>query len=127
MPAFGKSGTCRMRVFSASINHSARWGPSAVPHLALSDLEPRHVARGRSIFDVELLDSRGPGPAADRRLESIERLPLPFGRDLDAAVGPVAHPSMDAFPGGSVVSEPAEPDALHAAGNHESARHYHGE
>ena len=74
---------------------------------------------------VEPLDAGRRRAAAHRGLEPIDRLGVPFGDHLDAAVGEVAHPAVHPFARRGVVREPAEPDALHAAGNHVAARDLH--
>src|SRR5215207_1054439 len=111
MPGLGKSGTWRMRVLRVSI-----W---------LSDLESCCAPAGGEFFDVEQLDARRRGAAPHRGLEPIDRGLVPFRDHLDAAVDEVAHPAVHPFARRGVVREPTEPDALHAAGDHVTARHSH--
>src|SRR4051812_40393599 len=114
MPGFGKSGTLRMRVFSTSMSSS------------LSNLESREAPRRRLFLGVERGHARLRGAAAERDLDALDGVALPFQQHFDPAVVQVAHPAVHAFTPRGVVREPAEADALHPAADHVPARRDHG-
>ena len=55
------------------------------------------------------------------------RLGVPFDVSFNATVRQIAHPAGYAFAQRPFLCEVPEPDALHAAADHESARHQHEE
>ena len=70
---------------------------------------------GDGVLDLELFDARARRSVAQRALEPLDRLGLAFGRRLDASVGQVAHPPVQAFARRRRLCEIAEADALDAA------------
>ena len=51
----------------------------------------------------------------DVTLESLERLGVAFGRDLDAAVGQISHPAMQPFASRRFLGKETKPDALNTS------------
>src|SRR6185437_3948345 len=73
---------------------------------------------------VDRRDRRPGRPIAQGGAELGDRLLAAFGRHLDRAVGPVAHPSGEAQPARCLARKPSEPHALHPAANRDVDAHH---
>src|SRR5262245_41576094 len=120
MPGFGKSGTCRMRCFKASMR---------LPCLArtprLPNLEPSGGSRRRVIVRDDVLQARAAGAAMQFSLETVDRLALAFDERLHAAVGPIHHPAAETFQPRRFLHEVPVADALHTPTHDESPGREH--
>src|SRR5918994_1892970 len=121
MPGLGKSGTCRMRVFSASILCSL-----SEPSRARSpNRKPRRTPGRGDVLDVDGLDDGGGRTAPPRALYTLDRFPLSLDHRFHPAVRQVAHVTVDAFDRRLRLREGPEADPLHAPGDHQAPRHDH--
>src|SRR5687767_8911674 len=121
MPGFGKSGTCRMRVFSASILCSL-----SGPLRARSPNRKARRAPGRGdVLDVDRLDEGGGRTAPQRALHALDRFLVSLDHRFHPAVRQVAHVTVDAFDRRLRLREETEADTLHAPGDHQAPRHDH--
>src|SRR2546423_10216183 len=124
MPAFGKSGTLRIRDFNSSMFIEVRDGAGV---LSLSDREPRVASRARDVFHVHRVDARAARSVADGALEPLERFGIAFSRDLDAAIGQVAYPAVKSFARAGRFGEKSEANALNASADQKPSREAHAE
>src|SRR5512140_2283189 len=111
-------------VFPSAIRH--RWGHS--PHrtaspsgtqcaatLSVADLEAMEPLLRRAPGD-DAIDHGGPGRPGPHEIDhALHRGALSLEDRLHAAVGEIAHPSVDAGGRGGALRVSAEPDPLHAA------------
>ena len=82
---------------------------------------PGHQVVHRDRIDT----SRRRRALPERPFEPVHRFPLALGFDLDPPVGEIPDESAEPLPGGGVARVEPVPDALHAAGNHESPSDNH--
>src|SRR5215510_8456089 len=117
MPAFGKSGTCRMCCLRSMRSLSS---PPSIN---------RERLVGRAGFfgiDEHRIDPRTSRTRAKGSLDTGDRFHLALHERFDAPVGQVPHPPGYAFSEGDVTREIAEPDTLHATANQKPTSHAHG-
>jgi hypothetical protein len=79
------------------------------------------------MIHVDVLDARARRTVANVPLESIDRFRVALGRDLDATVGQVPHPAVQAFAPRCILGEKPEADALNAPADRVSSRDAHAE
>src|SRR6187200_2403565 len=102
MPAFGKSGTWRIRLFKASVmEFSARQ--------RRSHFTEKPVARpdGTAVSTTT--------PSTQRPFDAQHRFIVALDQHLDSAIGQVAHVPVDPFDGGVILNVVPEPDALYSS------------
>src|SRR5690348_16564465 len=95
--------------------------------MLLPDGEAGRVAARRDVINLDLLDACARRPVPNVALEPVDRFGIAFGHDLDAAVGEVPHPAVQAFAARGVFGEEPEADALHASGDRVAPRDAHAE
>ncbi|HEY2905043.1 MAG TPA: hypothetical protein VGJ29_04025 [Vicinamibacterales bacterium] len=79
------------------------------------------------MINLDLLDASAGRPVPNVALEPLDRFGIAFGHDLDAAVGQILNPAVQAFAARLVFSEEPEADALNASGDRVTSRDAHAE
>src|SRR5687768_4482341 len=108
MPAFGKSGTCRMCCLRSIGCASALNGEGT-------------IAADFLIVDVDFFHARAARSVPDRPLNVRDRFGVTLYQRLDAAVRQVPHPPHGPLAAGGVLGEPAEAHTLNASADDELA------
>src|SRR2546425_593466 len=116
MPAFGKSGTCRILAL--------RWSMLVMSSSSFN-VEAGLPSGRNHLVHVNAFDARVGRPVPQAALEPFDRLGVAFGGDFHAAVGHVFHPAEDSFAYRGGLGEISEADALHTPANHISPRDSH--
>src|SRR5262249_23711454 len=83
------------------------------------DQNPAPLAARVRPADLDVRDARGGRTAAGPGDQRLDGRALAFDLGLDRAVGPIAHPAGHAQLLGLVLHRAPEPNALHAATDHE--------
>src|SRR5262245_4201005 len=79
------------------------------------------------LADVNLVDNRPGRTVPDAMLEAVHGVGFTFGLNFNSTIGEIAHPAVDAFACGRVLSEIPEPHSLHSTADHNVPRDAHAE
>ena len=77
--------------------------------------KPGEAARRLELWRLDFVDAGAGRPAPHRHFESLQRIGVAFGDDLDAAVMLVADVALNALALRGILDEKPEPDALDPA------------
>src|SRR5437867_2814435 len=93
--------------------------------MRLSDRESGVAARRHGVLYLDAIHARAGRSLMELPFESLNRVGLAFRRRLDAAVGQVSHPTVDALTACHPLDEISKADALDAAADDIPSRNAH--
>ena len=91
---------------------------------ALANRETGQACRD-VLVNPDVVDTRASRAAAQLGFETVDRLEVPFGRDLDRSVVAIGDPTTHPLAQGGFLCKVPEPHALHAALQDETTSHEH--